>query len=45
MLSTVGKVKQHFDLECPVSRGGFWPIEIRHMQSWFLHGNYCNAYE
>lgn len=36
MMSTIGKVKQHFgfDLECPDSQVGFWPIEIRHMRSW-----------
>ena len=47
VMSTTGKVKQHFDfdLECPVSRVGFWPIEIRHIWSWFLHENYCNAYK
>ena len=47
MISTTGKVKKHFDCdpECPVSQVGFWPIDIKHMQSWFLHGNYCNAYK
>ena len=47
VMSTTGKVKQHFDfdLECPVSRVRFWLIEIRHIRSWFLHGNYCNAYK